>query len=121
MQASNPGNRRGAPLDARAFFAPDSSAQSVPGLAFWELNIATGKISYTPDWSILFGLEEGPKPSAQLEWWWQRVPEEDKIEFRKACRECIEGRKPLFEVSIRMERPDTRVAWLQVRGMAVRD
>ncbi len=121
MQSPRFRSERGAPLDAHAFFAPGSPSRSIPGLAFWELNVATGQISYTPDWSILFGLEEGPKPSADLEWWWQRVPEEDKTEFRNACRECIEGRKPLFEVSIRMELPDTRIAWLQVRGMGVRD
>ncbi len=121
MSSSGIQGRYGAPLDPHAFFAPDSPSRSIPGLAFWEWEVASGRISCSPEWNALLGLDAGHQPGVDMEWWWRLVPEEDKAELREAFLECASGRKPVFEISLRVQRPDTRVAWMLFKGMAVND
>ena len=121
MWASDPHNRHGGLLDLRTFFAPDSPFRSIPGLAFWEWDVPSGQISYSPEWSILLGLEEEPGPGADVEWWWRGVPEEDKAAFRNACAECVSGRERAFAISIRVCRTDNAMIWLLLKGAAVAD
>lgn len=121
MQTAKPHRRPVPSLDMQAFFASDSPCRSISGLAFWELDIASRQVSCAPDWDVALGLKSGPQPSEDLEWWWQRVYEKDKMEFRKACADCAAGNKPAFEVTLRMQRVDARTAWLHVKGKAVLD
>ncbi|SBW00882.1 putative Histidine kinase [uncultured delta proteobacterium] len=119
MRTAKPRRHPVPSLDMQAFFASDSPCRSVPGLAFWELDLASRQVSYAPDWDVSLGLKAGPQPGADLEWWWQRVYEKDKAAFRKACVDCAAGNRPVFEITLRILRMDAKTAWLQVKGKAL--
>ncbi len=88
---------------------------ALPGLAFWEWNYNEDRLSWSPEWAALLGFAEGATAAGNG---WEHLHEEDETKFRKACRDCAEGRIPYVEAAIRVCRVDESVAWVLAKGEA---
>jgi diguanylate cyclase (GGDEF)-like protein/PAS domain S-box-containing protein len=89
------------------------AAIGLAGLATWEMDLATGKVYWSPAMFEMFGLE--PSPDAPAEGLHDTVVEEaDRLNLEAMAAECIATRKPGTTV-VRARWPDGTRRWLWSR------
>jgi phosphoserine phosphatase RsbU/P len=93
-------------------------AQRLAGYASWEIDVATGKLSYSPQLSAIIGVERTDYESLAAVG--ASVHPDDVDRVRAARDELLAHHTP-FRLEYRLIRPDGRVLDVMSSGEAVRD
>ena len=104
--------------------APNESAERLPAahhrtsVGIWERDLRTGKLTWTPQHEVIFGLEPGSaKTYADFR---DRVHPDD-LEGLEAARDAAVQRGETFNLEFRIVRPDGQVRWILSVGGASYD
>jgi PAS domain S-box-containing protein len=92
-------------------------AQSAGGLATWDWDLETGKMSWTPGSAWVCGRP--PEELDNIDRCMATVHEEDREGFRAAIQRTIEGAKEAIR-EFRVVWPDGSIHWLEGRAAVVR-
>ncbi len=106
--------RRQAEAQVRANEAALAEAQSIAHVGSWELDYATGRLTWSRETYRIFGVNpDGFDPSyaALL----ARVHPDDRAEFERAYRESIANRRP-YNLEHRIVAGEGGVRWVHERG-----
>ena len=84
-------------------------------LAIWDLDLATGEVHLSANWSSMMGgaSEESTMPIAQLI---ERVPAEEQEMCWNAVREVLRRKAEYYDVEHRVRRDDGAILWIRSRG-----
>ncbi|MGE5617032.1 MAG: diguanylate cyclase domain-containing protein, partial [Bacillota bacterium] len=84
-------------------------------LAIWDLDLATGEVHLSPNWSAMMGGEgkECTIPIAQLI---ERVPAEEQETCWNAVRAVLRRKAEYYDVEHRVHRDDGSILWIRSRG-----
>jgi PAS domain S-box-containing protein len=85
------------------------------GQGMWDWNIAAGEVYCNDQTLRLFGLEPGEE-TTDPEFWSRRVHPQDLPAVRKAVRDHLEGRAPIFESEHRIRTESGEQRWLAAWG-----
>jgi diguanylate cyclase (GGDEF)-like protein/PAS domain S-box-containing protein len=86
---------------------------------FWDWNLRTGEVAYSPRWTAMLG-DSGGLRSRSGEWL-KRIHPGDVLRVRAKLAAYIKGRAPQFEDEHRMLHRDGSYRFMLCRGFAVRD
>jgi PAS domain S-box-containing protein len=87
---------------------------------FWDWQIDSGEVYYSPRWSAMLGLAAGAlRPT--LDAWRARIHLEDRERFGVELRAHLDGVIPHFENEHRLRRADGTYLWVLARGQSSRD
>ncbi len=88
------------------------------GLAWWDQNFSTGKITRSKNWSTMLGYEP-QEINADIEGWSQLIHPDDRFWVEQAVRKHESGQTPLFEVEHRMRTKDGKWKWILNWGKVI--
>ena len=87
---------------------------------FWDWNLETDEIYYSPRWLEMLGYEPGGVPGT-IEAWAGLVHPDDRERTLSLAADCIVGRSDRFEVEFRMRRRDGQWVHVLSRAKLARD
>jgi len=94
-------------------------AQRAAHVGIWDRDLGTNVITYSGEWSRLYGLEPG-RSSLNLEEWLGLIHPDDRDWVRSLLRNTIE-RTHVWDVEFRVVWPDESVHWLLGKGRVYLD
>ncbi|MEK1888135.1 MAG: diguanylate cyclase [Phyllobacterium sp.] len=99
-------------VELRTSYALESAGQWI-----WDLNIATMRVWRSPQYRALLGLDPAGVENESVAW--DIVHPDDKGRAIEALDDVVSGRKPRFEATYRVSRPDGGLTWILSRGKVV--
>ncbi|MGE0274289.1 MAG: PAS domain S-box protein [Nitrospiraceae bacterium] len=93
-------------------------AQRAAKAGLWEVDLRTGRLSWSDAYYELFGLDRGTRPA--LGDWLARVHPDDR-EIMRARHDQIMTDRQDHDLEYRMQLPDGTVRWVQRKGQIDRD
>ena len=88
------------------------------GLAWWDWDVAAGRVEVSPWKARLIGLDPDEVPR-KLDFWTSRIHPEDHDHAMNAMRDHLEGRTDEYRVTYRLRRDDGSYVALEDRGSVV--
>ncbi len=85
---------------------------------FWDWDMVTGKLTWTPEFHALFGLPQSAEPSFEL--WREVVHPEDRAATEANIARAVEQKTPL-EAECRIILPDGKRLWIAINGTITSD
>ncbi len=96
-----------------------SEAQRIASLGSWEVELATGKISYSEEMYHIFGIS-AEKFSHDTQGFLNLIHPDDLVAMQKWIEETLAGGDP-GELDFRIQRPDGSIRFVRGRGEAILD
>jgi PAS domain S-box-containing protein len=94
-------------------------AQSIARIGTYDLDIETGRSTWTSEMEVLYGLPPGGF-DGQIDTWRALVHPDDLETTNRHYQQVVAERNPL-ELEFRIVRPDGQIRWLAARGRLFRD
>jgi two-component system NarL family sensor kinase len=94
-------------------------ANEAAGIGTWELDVATGELTWSPELYQLFGIDPHLGQTALQEAWLNAIHPDDREQVARAAREALTAQQP-FSREFRILR-NGKVHWVISRGKVVRD
>ena len=94
-------------------------AQEAAGVGTWELDIATGELTWSPELYRLFGVDPSLSKAALQNAWLKSLHPKDKERVERQTQDALAARKP-FSYEFRILRRG-EVRWMISRGKVIRD
>jgi diguanylate cyclase len=88
------------------------------GQGIWDLDLRTGKVTYSSTWKNMLGYGEN-ELDGDPDHWLTLVHPDDRARVEQADRDHISGKTPMFEAEFRMRHRQGRWIWILDRGMVV--
>ena len=88
--------------------------------ALWDWDAATDVIYISPRFKAFFGMPTSARGLSPTEWE-EMVHPDDLERHRSAILAHLRGEAPFFSTQCRVRRPDGSYAWIQNRGLGLRD
>ncbi len=107
--------RRGGPDDSAELSAGQPTTEG-----WWDWDLASGRLSFSPQWKAMLGFEPEEIGTDPKEWF-DRVHPDDRNHLRAALDAHLQGRTPHLENQHRIERRDGSYAFVLARALAYRD
>jgi len=95
-----------------------STAIEIAGKGLWLLDLATRKLTITPEFYTMLGYAPN-EFSLSLRKFLTLVHEDDKNIVKMAARNHLSGDAPSYQIDFRCRRKDGEYAWLHYRGKAI--
>ncbi len=86
---------------------------------FWDWNLRTEEIDYSPRWKEMLGYAEAEVGSGAQEWL-GRVHPDDRELLQAAIEAHLEGRSPMVDCEHRLKHKDGSYVWVACRGLVFR-
>ncbi|MBL9202334.1 MAG: PAS domain-containing protein [Opitutaceae bacterium] len=87
----------------------------------WDWNLLTGEIYFSRQWKAMLGYEEHEITGGRSEWLALFFDPAERADTVRALDEYLAGRRPQYEVEVRLRHKDGSVRWILSRGAALRD
>lgn len=87
---------------------------------WWERDLRTGVVYFSPRWKQLLGYAEDEIPHC-FEEWTERVHPDDLQLIVNALQRQIDGHAEVYEIDHRVRHKDGTYRWIRARGSALRD
>jgi PAS domain S-box-containing protein len=87
-------------------------ATRAAGIGTFDWDLPSGRIVWTEQEELLFGLEPGTF-GGTIESWKAQVLPDDREEMERRIRECTQARREDFDFAFRIRRPDGEVRWIE--------
>jgi PAS domain S-box-containing protein len=97
-------------------FAHQDFAESVGKIGFWDLDSASGKLTWSYGMELIYGLPKGGFAGTAQDFI-QRIHPDDVARNLLESQQALDARLP-FDISFRIIRTDGAVRWLSSRGAA---
>ncbi|HET8727030.1 MAG TPA: PAS domain-containing protein, partial [Alphaproteobacteria bacterium] len=95
-------------------------AQRASGNGIWDWDIRTGEVWLSPRYKEMLGYSDDELPSDPTAW--DRLADpEDRERALRLMDECLEGRTPLFEATVRLRHKDGSFRHILDRAIVKRD
>jgi two-component system, NtrC family, sensor kinase len=91
------------------------TALAANGLGLWDWNLVSEQIYYDPQWKRILGYEVEENTN-QYQYAEQLVHPEDLLRVRTALNDYLEGRRPVYEVELRMRTKSGEWKWIFATG-----
>lgn len=111
--------RRGVERALRASEVEARLAFSAGRMGSWSWDLATGRVSWSPEMEAVYGLDPGAF-GGSFDEFVERIHPDDRAAAVEAIGTAASSEQP-FSLEHRVVRPDGRVLWLDGRGAPVRD
>ncbi|WP_081423701.1 PAS domain-containing protein [Pelodictyon luteolum] len=82
----------------------------------WDWNIATGELRVDERWAEMIGFTLSELGHFTLDAWHERCHPNDLEQSERVLQEYFEGKRPLYEVELRMLHRNGRWVWVVARG-----
>lgn len=89
-------------------------------VGFWDWNLATGEVVYSPGWKAMIGCTPSEIPDLRGEWK-ARLHPDDLEHSSKLVADHLAGRSAVYENLHRLRHKDGHYVWIMAKGRALRD
>ncbi len=90
------------------------------GLGTWEWNLDLNTAEYSDEWKRQLGY--APHDIAdRYDEWESRLHPDDRARVLSALRDYLDGRRPEYELEMRLRHKDGSYRWIHTRGVVLRD
>lgn len=89
-------------------------------VGFWDWNLATGEVVYSPGWKAMIGCSPSEIPDLRGEWR-ARLHPDDLEHSMKLVADHLTGRSAMYENLHRLRHKDGHYVWIMAKGRALRD
>jgi len=87
---------------------------------FWDWNVQTGAVYYSPRWKTMLGYAADDLPD-YFDTWRDLLHPDDRQRALDAVQAYLRGRTPTFQLEHRLRHKDGSYRWILARGIALRD
>ena len=109
--------RRAAERDLRDADQRDVSAARAGNDGFWEWNLETNEMYYSPRWKAMLGLADEEVENSPAEWF-SRIHPDDSNRVQQDLEAAISGTREVFDSEHRLQHKDGTWRWVLSRGKA---
>lgn len=94
-----------------------SRSMEAGGLAWWSMDVATGKVEFDQRKALMLGFTQEDLPELNTKDLTELIHPEDRLATVHAMREHLEGRSTQYEVDYRIRKKDGTYAWFHDKGL----
>jgi diguanylate cyclase (GGDEF)-like protein/PAS domain S-box-containing protein len=95
-------------------------AVEIAELGFWEWNIETDEVYFSPDWKRQLGYQDNEIPH-RIEEWESRILPSDRLRVIAHLQSYLRQTSGDYEIEMPLRHRDGSYRWIQSRAQAVRD
>jgi diguanylate cyclase (GGDEF)-like protein/PAS domain S-box-containing protein len=95
-------------------------AIEIAGLGFWEWNIETNEVYFSPQWKRQLGYQDHEVPH-RIEEWESRIHPSDRARVMGRLHAYLRAPAADYEAELRFKHRDGTYRWIQARAQVVRD